>query len=193
MCNGAACSDSRLDGILASWTTGVTSQKACDGRHDREQQPSSQSSLCGTRQLPPPPFHYQMEIPLDTGPQLWSWWVACQVYRPHQNVPALGCATATRAGRADTSLWLPPGLVARGRHFDRALLRCHNTWWWPSQQGYRRQVEPHSRFATRYPSTTQRRGLANDEPGSSGASVLQAVSRALVQELQVRNGGRPHQ
>ena len=43
------------------------------------------------------------------------------------------------------------------------------------------------------PSTTQRRGLANDEPGSSGASVLQAVSRALVQELQFRHGGRPHQ
>ena len=64
MGNGAAGGDSRIDGSVASW---VTSQKACDGCHDREQQPAGQSSLRGTRQLPPPPFHYQVEIPWTPG------------------------------------------------------------------------------------------------------------------------------
>ena len=54
-------------------------------------------------------------------------------------------------------------------------------------------MEPHSRLATRYPSTTKRHGPAHDEPGSPGVSILQTVPRALVPELQVCHGGRLHQ
>lgn len=64
MGNGTAGSHSWLDSRVASRKAGVTGQKAHDGHHDRERQPSSQSDLCWTRQLSSPALYHQVEVRL---------------------------------------------------------------------------------------------------------------------------------
>jgi hypothetical protein len=144
---------------------GVTSPKACNGRHDREQ-----AIYVGRGS-----FHHRLSTAKWKSP-----WTPCEAgewparYIVHIRTSPLWDALPELAG-------LTPVCDCPMDQLREADILIGLYFGATTPDG-----DP-------APSTTQRRGLANDEPGSSGASVLQAVSRALVQELQFRHGGRPHQ
>ena len=69
MGNGTIGSDTWTDRIPASRTTGVTSQEARSGCHDREEQVATPDDLCRARQLPSSADDNKVEIALDPRPQ----------------------------------------------------------------------------------------------------------------------------